>query len=115
MKKGDIVQYYLILSTCVLFVGFIVVGTNWEEIKEYFEVKIEAKESADRDAELNGYIEAVDNGNFAQAHSVLNVIHSEYVDKLGKALGSMSQINDFKIISKKYYAALEYIYLVFTE
>lgn len=110
MKKGDIVQYFLILFTCVLVVGFIVVGANWEEIKEYLETKIEAKESADRDAELNGYIEAVDNGNFAQAHSVLNVIHSEYVDKLGKASGKGYEIDDFKIISKKYYAALEYIY-----
>ena len=65
------------------------------------------------------YKKAVKDGNFEAAHNILDEMHDDYVKQLAKASLKDSnfaydevskEVKNFNIISKKYYAALEYIY-----
>ena len=59
------------------------------------------------------YKKAVKEGDFETAHNILDSIHDDYVEALGKACADMKEsqeIKKFKIIRKKYYAAIDYIY-----
>ena len=59
------------------------------------------------------YKKAVKEGDFETAHNILDSIHDDYVEALGKACADVEdgqEIKKFKIIRKKYYAAIDYIY-----
>lgn len=63
------------------------------------------------------YKKAVKDGNFEAAHNILDEMHDDYVKQLAKASQFIpysnevsKEVKNFNIISKKYYAALEYIY-----
>ena len=59
------------------------------------------------------YKKAVKDGNFEAAHNILESLHDDYVEALGKACAGVEgglEIKKFKIIRKKYYAAIDYIY-----
>ena len=61
------------------------------------------------------YKKAVKEGDFEAAHDIIEKIHDEYVETLGKALSEENEENEeidnsLKIISKKYFAAIDYVY-----
>lgn len=58
------------------------------------------------------YKKAVKEGDFETAHDIIEKIHDEYVETLGKALSEENKEidNSLKIISKKYFAAIDYVY-----
>lgn len=65
------------------------------------------------------YKKAVKDGNFEAAHNILDEMHDDYVKQLAKASLKdpncaydevSKEVKNFNIISKNYYAALEYIY-----
>ena len=67
----------------------------------------------DSNSDEGDYKEAVKEGDFETAHNILDSIHDDYVEALGKACADMKEsqeIKKFKIIRKKYYAAIDYIY-----
>ena len=67
----------------------------------------------DSNSDEGDYKKAVKEGDFETAHNILDSIHDDYVEALGKACADMKEsqeIKKFKIIRKKYYAAIDYIY-----
>ena len=61
------------------------------------------------------YKKAVKEGDFETAHGILESMHDELVEALGEASAEKMFREDsgrtkFKVISKKYYAAIDYIY-----
>ena len=67
----------------------------------------------DSNSDEGDYKKAVKKGDFETAHNILDSIHDDYVEALGKACADMKEsqeIKKFKIIRKKYYAAIDYIY-----
>lgn len=62
------------------------------------------------------YKKAVKEGDFETAHNILEKMHDDYVEALGKASADVEReheianIANFKVVSKKYYAAIDYIY-----
>lgn len=62
------------------------------------------------------YKKAVKEGEFETAHGILESIHDEFVEALGKALAEgqwgydKPGVANFKVVSKKYFAAIDYIY-----
>ena len=67
----------------------------------------------DSNSDEGDYKKAVKEGDFETAHNILDSIHDDYVEALGKACADMEdgqEIKKFKIIRKKYYAAIDYIY-----
>lgn len=67
----------------------------------------------DSNSDEGDYKKAVKEGDFETAHNILESIHDDYVEALGKACVDVKkgqEIKKFKIIRKKYYAAIDYIY-----
>ena len=67
----------------------------------------------DSNSDEGDYKKAVKEGDFETAHNILESIHDDYVEALGKACADVKkgqEIKKFKIIRKKYYAAIDYIY-----
>ena len=67
----------------------------------------------DSNSDEGDYKKAVKKGDFETAHNILDSIHDDYVEALGKACADVEggqEIKNFKIIRKKYYAAIDYIY-----
>ena len=67
----------------------------------------------DSNSDEGDYKKAVKKGDFETAHNILDSIHDDYVEALGKACADVEdgqEIKKFKIIRKKYYAAIDYIY-----
>ena len=68
----------------------------------------------DSNSDEGNYKKAVKKGDFETAHNILDSIHDDYVEALGKACADVLEggleIREFKIIRKKYYAAIDYIY-----
>ena len=67
----------------------------------------------DSNSDEGDYKKAVKEGDFETAHNILDSIHDDYVEALGKACADVKkgqEIKKFKIIRKKYYAAIDYIY-----
>ena len=67
----------------------------------------------DSNSDEGDYKKAVKEGDFETAHNILESIHDDYVEALGKACADvedLQEIKKFKIIRKKYYAAIDYIY-----
>ena len=67
----------------------------------------------DSNSDEGDYKKAVKKGDFETAHNILDSIHDDYVEALGKACAGVEgglEIKKFKIIRKKYYAAIDYIY-----
>ena len=67
----------------------------------------------DSNSDEGDYKKAVKEGDFETAHNILDSIHDDYVEALGKACADVEggqEIKNFKIIRKKYYAAIDYIY-----
>ena len=68
----------------------------------------------DSNSDEGDYKKAVKEGDFETAHNILDSIHDDYVEALGKACADVVEggleIREFKIIRKKYYAAIDYIY-----
>ena len=59
------------------------------------------------------YKKAVKDGNFEAAHNILESLHDDYVEALGKACADEDkgpEIANFAIVRKKYYTAIDYIY-----
>ena len=62
------------------------------------------------------YKKAVKEGDFETAHGILESMHDELVEALGKASAEDGWGNEkpgianFKVVSKKYFAAIDYIY-----
>ncbi len=59
------------------------------------------------------YKKAVKEGDFETAHGILESMHEEFVEALGKASADEykgDEIANFKVVSKKYFAAIDYIY-----
>lgn len=62
------------------------------------------------------YKKAVKDGNFEAAHNILEKMHDDYVEALGKASAEdewadeRPELANFRVVRQKYYAAIDYIY-----
>ncbi len=62
------------------------------------------------------YKKAVKDGNFEAAHNILEKMHDDYVEALGKAYAEdmwereRPELANFRVVRQKYYAAIDYIY-----